>query len=68
MLHDIHTVQCSSPVFLSITVIDQPDLDPQFIRDFYSASVAEDVALVCLGVLGLGGLEGGEWGALSEGC
>ncbi|XP_040832163.1 cadherin-related family member 2 isoform X2 [Ochotona curzoniae] len=45
LLHDVHTVQCSSPVFLSITVIDQPDLDPQFIRDFYSASVAEDAAL-----------------------
>ncbi|XP_034512593.1 cadherin-related family member 2 isoform X2 [Ailuropoda melanoleuca] len=35
-------IQCSSPVFLSISVIDQPDLDPQFIREFYSASVAED--------------------------
>ncbi|XP_040301852.1 cadherin-related family member 2 isoform X1 [Herpailurus yagouaroundi] len=34
--------QCSSPVFLSISVVDQPDLDPQFIREFYSASVAED--------------------------
>ncbi|XP_058533393.1 cadherin-related family member 2 [Ochotona princeps] len=45
LLQDVKTVQCSSPVFLSITVIDQPDLDPQFIRDFYSASVAEDTAL-----------------------
>uniref|UniRef100_A0A8D1CLY9 Cadherin-related family member 2 n=1 Tax=Sus scrofa TaxID=9823 RepID=A0A8D1CLY9_PIG len=35
-------VQCSSPVFVSISVIDQPDLDPQFVREFYSASVAED--------------------------
>ncbi|ELK03138.1 Protocadherin-24 [Pteropus alecto] len=34
--------QCSSPVFLSISVIDQPDLDPEFVREFYSASVAED--------------------------
>ncbi|GAB5567105.1 cadherin-related family member 2 isoform X1 [Prionailurus iriomotensis] len=34
--------QCSSPVFLSISVVDQPDLDPQFIREFYSATVAED--------------------------
>ncbi|KAB0395719.1 hypothetical protein E2I00_006811, partial [Balaenoptera physalus] len=35
-------VQCSSPVFVSISVIDKPDLDPQFVREFYSASVAED--------------------------
>ncbi|XP_037679036.1 cadherin-related family member 2 isoform X2 [Choloepus didactylus] len=35
---------CSSPVFLSISVIDQPDLDPQFVREFYSASVAEDAS------------------------
>ncbi|KAF0883542.1 CDHR2 protein, partial [Crocuta crocuta] len=34
--------QCSSPVFLSISVVDEPDLDPQFVREFYSASVAED--------------------------
>nr|XP_035971610.1 cadherin-related family member 2 isoform X2 [Halichoerus grypus] len=34
--------QCSSPVFLSISVVDQPDLDPQFVREIYSASVAED--------------------------
>ncbi|XP_032484856.1 cadherin-related family member 2 [Phocoena sinus] len=34
-------VQCSSPVFVSISVIDQPDLDPQFVREFYSASVPE---------------------------
>ncbi|XP_066128377.1 cadherin-related family member 2 isoform X1 [Saccopteryx bilineata] len=33
---------CSSPVFLSISVIDQPDLDPQFVRELYSASVPED--------------------------
>lgn len=39
--------QCSSPVFLSISVIDQPDLDPQFVREFYSASVAEDAPQVC---------------------
>ncbi|GAB1298210.1 Cadherin-related family member 2 [Apodemus speciosus] len=37
--------QCSQPVFISITVIDEPDLDPQFVREFYSASVAEDAAL-----------------------
>ncbi|XP_067588861.1 cadherin-related family member 2 [Pseudorca crassidens] len=35
-------VQCSSPVFVSVSVIDQPDLDPQFVREFYSASVPED--------------------------
>ncbi|XP_051050205.1 cadherin-related family member 2 [Phodopus roborovskii] len=38
-------VLCSQPVFLSISVVDEPDLDPQFVREFYSASVAEDVAL-----------------------
>lgn len=40
---------CSQPVFLSISVVDEPDLDPQFVREFYSASVAEDAALVCAG-------------------
>ncbi|XP_006158945.1 cadherin-related family member 2 [Tupaia chinensis] len=40
----IQTVQCAAPVILSILVVDQPDLDPQFVRDFYSASVAEDAA------------------------
>ncbi|KAK2502461.1 hypothetical protein MC885_014654, partial [Smutsia gigantea] len=42
LYHNSPTVQCSSPVFLSISVVDQPDLDPQFVREFYSASVAED--------------------------
>lgn len=37
--------QCSQPVFVSISVIDEPDLDPRFIREFYSASVAEDATL-----------------------
>lgn len=37
--------QCSQPVFVSISVIDEPDLDPRFVREFYSASVAEDAAL-----------------------
>lgn len=49
--------QCSQPVFLSISVLDEPDLDPQFVREFYSASVAEDAAVVCAGagrVLGSG--------------
>uniref|UniRef100_A0A8D2CNJ4 Cadherin-related family member 2 n=1 Tax=Sciurus vulgaris TaxID=55149 RepID=A0A8D2CNJ4_SCIVU len=45
LLNDIVTIQCSPPVFLSITVVDQPDLDPQFVREFYSASVAEDAAV-----------------------
>uniref|UniRef100_A0A8C8ZUJ7 Cadherin related family member 2 n=1 Tax=Prolemur simus TaxID=1328070 RepID=A0A8C8ZUJ7_PROSS len=36
--------QCSSPVFLSISVVDQADLDPQFVREFYSATVSEDAA------------------------
>lgn len=49
MYHDNFTVQCSSPVFLSVTVIDRPDLDPQFVREFYSASVAEDAPQVCWG-------------------
>lgn len=44
LFNNSHTIQCSSPVFLSVTIIDEPDLDPQFIREFYSASVAEDAA------------------------
>nr|XP_018883422.2 cadherin-related family member 2 [Gorilla gorilla gorilla] len=44
MYHNTFTIQCSLPVFLSISVVDQPDLDPQFVREFYSASVAEDAA------------------------
>lgn len=32
---------------MSISVIDKPDLDPQFVREFYSASVAEDTPQVC---------------------
>ncbi|XP_052012425.1 cadherin-related family member 2 [Apodemus sylvaticus] len=43
--NDPNVQQCSQPVFVSITVIDEPDLDPQFVREFYSASVAEDAAL-----------------------
>ncbi|XP_077751579.1 cadherin-related family member 2 isoform X2 [Canis aureus] len=42
LYNNVFTIQCSSPVFLSISVVDQPDLDPQFIREFYSATVAED--------------------------
>lgn len=47
--NDPNFQQCSQPVFVSIAVIDEPDLDPQFVREFYSASVAEDAALVCVG-------------------
>ncbi|XP_040611943.1 cadherin-related family member 2 isoform X2 [Mesocricetus auratus] len=36
---------CSQPAFLSISVVDEPDLDPHFVRESYSASVAEDAAL-----------------------
>ncbi|KAM8765860.1 LOW QUALITY PROTEIN: cadherin-related family member 2 [Rhynchonycteris naso] len=42
MYNNSFIIQCSSPVFLSISVIDQPDLDPQFVRELYSASVPED--------------------------
>ncbi|XP_053423053.1 cadherin-related family member 2 isoform X1 [Nycticebus coucang] len=42
MYNGSYVIQCSSPVFLSISVIDQADLDPHFVREFYSASVAED--------------------------
>ncbi|XP_049714886.1 cadherin-related family member 2 [Elephas maximus indicus] len=38
---DKFTIQCSPTVFLSISVIDQPDLDPQFVRESYLASVSE---------------------------
>lgn len=50
MLNGEPKTQCSQPVFLSISVLDEPDLDPQFVREFYSASVAEDAVLVCAGV------------------
>ncbi|XP_031809591.1 cadherin-related family member 2 [Sarcophilus harrisii] len=36
---------CSQSVFLSITVIDLPDLDPQFLQEPYTASIGEDAAL-----------------------
>jgi cadherin-related family protein 2 len=45
MLHDENVIQCSQPVFLPISVIDQPDLNPQFVREFYSASVPEDATI-----------------------
>ncbi|XP_076795110.1 cadherin-related family member 2 isoform X2 [Arvicanthis niloticus] len=45
LLNNKSVTQCSQPVFASISVIDKPDLDPRFVREFYSASVAEDAAL-----------------------
>ncbi|OBS65461.1 hypothetical protein A6R68_05980 [Neotoma lepida] len=45
MWNDSEITHCSQPVFLSISVVDEPDLDPRFVREFYSASVAEDAAL-----------------------
>ncbi|XP_042523058.1 LOW QUALITY PROTEIN: cadherin-related family member 2 [Dipodomys spectabilis] len=45
LLNGKNITQCSQPVYLSISVVDQADLDPQFVRDFYSASVSEDAAL-----------------------
>ncbi|XP_045140892.1 cadherin-related family member 2 isoform X2 [Echinops telfairi] len=36
------TILCSPTVILSIRVIDQPDLDPQFVREVYMASVTEN--------------------------
>ncbi|XP_004737588.1 cadherin-related family member 2 [Mustela putorius furo] len=35
-------IRNSSHVFLFISVVDEPDLDPQFVREIYSASVAEN--------------------------
>lgn len=49
ILNGTEVTQCSQPVFVSISVIDEPDLDPRFVREFYSASVAEDATLVCAG-------------------
>ncbi|KAM6150349.1 cadherin-related family member 2 [Erethizon dorsatum] len=45
LLNNNFIIQCSQPVFLSISVNDQPDLDPQFVREFYSASVSEDATM-----------------------
>lgn len=45
LLNNTLVTQCSQPVFVSISVIDEPDLDPQFVREFYSASVSEDATL-----------------------
>ncbi|XP_016052626.1 PREDICTED: cadherin-related family member 2 [Miniopterus natalensis] len=42
MYNNSFITRCSLPVFLSFSVIDQPDLDPEFVRELYSASVAED--------------------------
>ncbi|XP_048190344.1 cadherin-related family member 2 [Perognathus longimembris pacificus] len=45
ILYNEPITQCSQPVFLSVSVVDESDLDPQFVRDFYSASVSEDAAV-----------------------
>lgn len=69
ILNGMDITQCSQPVFVSISVIDEPDLDPQFVREFYSASVAEDATLVCAGevrVLGSRGCLRGRSDALTE--
>lgn len=50
--------QCSQPVFVSISVIDEPDLDPRFVREFYSASVPEDATVVCAGDVRAWGRDG----------
>ncbi|XP_063086896.1 cadherin-related family member 2 isoform X2 [Cavia porcellus] len=42
LFNNTNVTQCSQPIFPFISVIDQPDLDPQFVREFYSASVSED--------------------------
>uniref|UniRef100_A0A5F8GXM7 Cadherin-related family member 2 n=1 Tax=Monodelphis domestica TaxID=13616 RepID=A0A5F8GXM7_MONDO len=36
---------CSQTVFLTITVIDLPDLDPQFLQEPYTASIGEDAPM-----------------------
>uniref|UniRef100_A0A4X2JRV5 Cadherin-related family member 2 n=1 Tax=Vombatus ursinus TaxID=29139 RepID=A0A4X2JRV5_VOMUR len=36
---------CSQSAFLTITVMDLPDLDPQFLQEPYIASVGEDAAV-----------------------
>ncbi|XP_068933866.1 cadherin-related family member 2 [Petaurus breviceps papuanus] len=36
---------CSQSVFLTVTVIDLPDLDPQFLQEPYTASLGEDAAV-----------------------
>ncbi|XP_044517576.1 cadherin-related family member 2 [Gracilinanus agilis] len=42
---DKNNTLCSQTVFLTITVIDLPDLDPQFLQEPYTASVGEDAPL-----------------------
>ncbi|XP_020854164.1 cadherin-related family member 2 [Phascolarctos cinereus] len=42
---DLDKPLCSQPAFLTITVIDLPDLDPEFLQEPYTASVEEDAAM-----------------------
>ncbi|XP_072487200.1 cadherin-related family member 2 isoform X2 [Notamacropus eugenii] len=42
---DEHKPLCSQSVFLTVTVSDLPDLDPQFLQEPYTASVGEDAAV-----------------------
>ncbi|XP_060053178.1 cadherin-related family member 2 isoform X2 [Erinaceus europaeus] len=42
ILNNAYVEKCSQFVYLSINVIDEPNLDPQFVREFYAASVPED--------------------------
>ncbi|XP_036607213.1 cadherin-related family member 2 [Trichosurus vulpecula] len=48
---------CSQVVFLTVTVIDLPDLDPEFLQEPYTASVGED-AVVGTSVLTLKTVDG----------
>lgn len=45
LLHNVMTVQSSS-TYLSLTIRDLPNLDPQFLSERYSGSVPENCPLV----------------------
>lgn len=45
MLHNMLTFQNSS-TYLSVTILDQPNLDPRFLNEPYSSSIPENCALV----------------------
>lgn len=36
----------NSSTYLSVTIVDQPNLDPRFLNEPYSSSVRENCALV----------------------
>ncbi|XP_074912738.1 cadherin-related family member 2 [Buteo buteo] len=44
LLHNVLTFQNSS-TYLSVTIVDQPNLDPRFLNEPYSSSVPENCAL-----------------------